>query len=322
MRGKFIPMSIILHIGHSKTGSSAIQILLARNADLLALHGYIYPSDDNFLNAKKGYISSGNYRAFYNINSYSDSRRYVYSGEAFFRDIGNKVGAYNYIYENRLKIEKIILYTRDLFEHCCSSWGQRVKRDQSSESLSSYACKYTLYNRVMRTIKNLEALNVNYCIYNYSRHKKDISCHFIESMIEDKDKVYEMFRSIEFISHRVNRSLSVSEYEFQRVMNLNFPFPVHRFISDKLVNELPEIQSSFPKITAEAAKKLRLNNEAQAALLNEKLSDTERVSCHVPENMISTSDDEEFVFNREQILKIAEGIRGLVEFTKNKERSR
>jgi len=53
---------IVLHIGFSKTGSSALQVFLSQNQNLLASYNYGYPEIDpyHFEKAKKGEISSGN----------------------------------------------------------------------------------------------------------------------------------------------------------------------------------------------------------------------------------------------------------------------
>src|SRR5476649_287445 len=53
-------MRVVLHIGAQKTGSSAIQVGLARNRDALAKIGCLYPTADNDKTALQGGITSGN----------------------------------------------------------------------------------------------------------------------------------------------------------------------------------------------------------------------------------------------------------------------
>jgi len=53
-------LKLTLHIGHGKTGTSALQSFLALNENLLLEYGICYPKNYTFDAAKKGYISSGN----------------------------------------------------------------------------------------------------------------------------------------------------------------------------------------------------------------------------------------------------------------------
>lgn len=51
---------IYLHIGQPKTGTSSIQVFLAKNAEKLKQHGYLYPELESLEDARKGEITSGN----------------------------------------------------------------------------------------------------------------------------------------------------------------------------------------------------------------------------------------------------------------------
>jgi len=53
-------MNLYLHIGHGKTGSSALQSFLALNSNLLENYRIEYPEHASFENAINGKISSGN----------------------------------------------------------------------------------------------------------------------------------------------------------------------------------------------------------------------------------------------------------------------
>jgi len=52
--------TVYLHIGIYKTGSSALQVLFAQNADALLAQGLTYPSSASVSGAKRGLITSGN----------------------------------------------------------------------------------------------------------------------------------------------------------------------------------------------------------------------------------------------------------------------
>ena len=54
------PTTVYLHIGAPKTGTSAIQVALARNRAILAQHNVIYPEAPSDKLALDGHINSGN----------------------------------------------------------------------------------------------------------------------------------------------------------------------------------------------------------------------------------------------------------------------
>lgn len=76
-----MPGTIYLHIGHAKTGTSAIQTALVRNRSLLARHGLLYPQARSDSDAEKGIVTSGNGRAL---------RSVLWSPEAFDKISANK----------------------------------------------------------------------------------------------------------------------------------------------------------------------------------------------------------------------------------------
>ena len=51
---------LFLHGGAPKTGTSAIQVLLARHAEALAERGVVYPEGHLFEAARRGQVTAGN----------------------------------------------------------------------------------------------------------------------------------------------------------------------------------------------------------------------------------------------------------------------
>src|SRR5580692_10729513 len=62
-----MPATVYFHIGAAKTGTSAIQVGLARNRDALAKHGVIYPKSRSDALAVQGLITSGNGELLYSL---------------------------------------------------------------------------------------------------------------------------------------------------------------------------------------------------------------------------------------------------------------
>ena len=85
---------VFIHAGHSKTGSSFIQAVLARNAATLRARSLHYPRGGNFQAAENFEISAGNFR-FKDIMSNParfdaitrEGENIVLSSEYFFHEI-------------------------------------------------------------------------------------------------------------------------------------------------------------------------------------------------------------------------------------------
>ena len=64
---------LILHIGHRKTGSSAIQSWLAVNGASLGGAGFAYPEHASFSEAQKGRVTQGNGRLIFRCRLHVES---------------------------------------------------------------------------------------------------------------------------------------------------------------------------------------------------------------------------------------------------------
>lgn len=153
-------MPLTMHIGHDKTGSSAIQSALAGNTGLLAEYGITYPQDPTIYDAAKGYISSGNRSVFLDTTTGSISDDLLFSGEAFVKDIIAKNDIWSRMVELKGEIDRVIIYTRNLFGHFFSQWGQSIKRGGGSRLPSGYAQNYNVYPNILSVIHSLEEIGI------------------------------------------------------------------------------------------------------------------------------------------------------------------
>ena len=121
--------TIVLHIGHGKTGSSYLQSCLALNRDKLLALGIDYPWHRSFAKATAGSISSGNGANFlkYLPDLNAESEIVVFSSEFLFANLLASTQFKDLLNSEKYRIE-VLLYTRNLFEMKFSSWGQAVKR--------------------------------------------------------------------------------------------------------------------------------------------------------------------------------------------------
>ena len=306
----FLMQEIILHIGHGKTGTSYLQSCLALNKQKLLNIGIDYPEDSSFSSAKKGEITSGNPSPFFNnylnIDSLTNKERILFSNEGFYETLlrGNReFKSFNNIkffekYSNKLKV---ILYARNLFSHFFSIWAQQVKRSSLIADIDTFLKDRPVSDcaLIIDWLKLSKQFGFKLIIKNYSNHKNNLLNVFLEDLIEEKNK------NIKFIlplNKRVNRSLTFSEYEIQRICNfLNISKPP---LSDLLVNQLPDIKSMKIKCSMESYNIVKISNIEIVNSINNQIDKNESIKIETKEAVVYRENDIENSALKEDQIKI------------------
>jgi hypothetical protein len=226
---------LILHIGATKTGTSAIQSALARNRATLLANGILYPVnkevDDK---AKAGRVTGGNGALFRSLyNKYPDSpQRALRKFEADLRHLASddKANALLFSHERGGGVEpellselkaifsryfdrvQVIYYVRHLTDHAISQYGEYVKRRGMKAAFNAFAPKYRA--RFKRTIETYESVfgrdDIEYVLYDDVRRK----------LFRDFLQRVGLPSSIDYQEpERVNRSLTADEIEVLRHVN-------------------------------------------------------------------------------------------------------
>ena len=259
----------IIHIGHGKTGSSAIQTYLAQNRTGLASKNINYPFHKSLDWAKDGKISSGNGRLLLDLKNAVGND--LYSDETLCARLDDeKIAGIQSLYKDGVNY---ICYTRDFFDHAVSAWGQNVKR--SGYKFGFYRFMKNVYgghlNQLLSWLERAQEQDLNLKVFNYSRHRHNIVGHFAHLILgASSDDFLTQFPPQQAV---VNRSLTLAEYEVQRLMNVHFPKKTSTFVSDVFVNELPNIKSERPKI----------NRELYEFARNKFLPVIEAINVYLPE---------------------------------------
>src|SRR5215208_6566836 len=186
---------LILHIGATKTGTSAIQSALARNRATLLANGVYYPEYDADEKAQAGRVTGGNgaiFRALYDeyqaspekalknfdtrlqkLNSASKAHTLLFSHE---RAAGIEPGLLSQIgaiFSRHFDRVQVIYYVRHLTDHAISQYGEYVKRRGMKISFSAFAPKYRA--RFKDTIENYESVfpddDIEYVSYDSVRNE-------------------------------------------------------------------------------------------------------------------------------------------------------
>ena len=302
-------MTTLLHIGHNKTGSSAIQSFLALNAGRLEAFGWTYPDDPGLAAARAGEISIGNLGAFRQFRPGTASGNTLFSSELLFFSLA----ADSEDFEQLLALGpdcRVLIFTRDLFGYLLSHWGQEIKRGGVTAGVVETVLKERIYAKLLKLLARFDDHGIAYRVRNYSPHSRDIFRAFLSELMPGQEAAF--LEGAAIPSHLVNRGLTLAEYEVQRLFNLYLPrvttFP---FVSDRVVNELPDIPSERPVLPDDVVGEVQRQNAADAEALNALLPEGEAVSLDYDPGS-SVAETGTYTFSAEQLDVLVRGVSDLV----------
>ena len=302
--------SMFIHIGHGKTGSSFLQSILALNSELLSASGLFYPAAPTNPAAANGKITSGNGRLLFENADYgsTDAGTVVFSGETLFRDLrqGKRADLLASL-QQRYQVT-ICVYTRDVFEHSFSRWAQNVKRGGVSLDLNQYLIANPLgpWQLVRDWLRLSCEYGFNFVVRNYSRHKHDL----LETFFYDLSGSDSIVSTLERPPNRtVNRSLSFSEFEIQRLFNMVEKKRSSLYISDAVVNELPDVESAQLRCSYEAYECVKDHNVGVVEELNASIPADEAVQVECSDEVCEADSSLVESISMEQLAVMSKGIK-------------
>jgi len=273
------PKKIILHIGHGKTGSSAIQSALARNHELLKTAGILYPEGKASDPARRGEVTSGNVeienwfegqvipaaRAAEGFGTVLFSNENLFHAfDAFLERHGD--------YEQEFAFE-IVLFVREPFEKLNSAFQQAVKRRGFAGNISEVAVADTDADRAAQILRTLDQRGVPFRLFNYSALRRQAVQAFFEHL-----GVWDLIRSGgQADVGTVNRSLTAAELDFLLHVNQLFGAEFGSVIADALVHRLPDLKADMVPIDADTAERFRLRKIQAVETINAFLPAEEKL---------------------------------------------
>ncbi|WP_219785665.1 hypothetical protein [Celeribacter sp. PS-C1] len=230
---------IYLHIGHLKTGSSALQVAFARSKDALREHGYIYPDHRSTELALSGKFTAGNvlpHRLIENLETALDEARpdekVLFSSEGLFDDldaedcqIANLVGRGAEI--------SVLLFLRHPIEFAISTYQQTVQGAGYEGTLEEFLPVFDKFHQVERVLTRLEALGIGVTIKSFDRTKM-VLIDEVELWLGLPKNTLQRLGDAP-----VNRSLSRAEQAFLRRLSGHLGVSGSDHIGASLVNGLP-----------------------------------------------------------------------------------
>lgn len=288
-------MNVYLHIGHTKTGSSALQSFLAENAGLLAAYGILYKENGSFGRAKKGFITSGNLNPerwdreiLQTVKRNETNKDLLFSNEDLMHKIIMKPE--KLIALNRAVNLTVILFVRNPVDHMFSAYGQAVKRGGETREMGEWSSEYRLPNQVCRVLETCRTSGVDLKLINYSK-VDSVEKAFIPLLLKEESGAF--FERAVFREQAVNRSLNRFEYELQRQFNRFYGKSSSRFVSDALVDQIPEVVSEKEYVGREVLEKFVSVNRDKSDCINGFLDEEQRLECTIPETIQSARESYE-----------------------------
>ena len=287
---------LFLHIGHGKTGTSAIQSALAIASEELAKRGISYPIQPSLRDrASRLEITSGNWQPNPEI-SLSDqlleiekknqnNSKIVLSSESLFWLIPDLIQRKN-SWENFIDLH-IILAVREVDEMLSSEYQQRVKRHGDSMPLEQFIrARHFVSSHHAKAAEIIELMSqssIESTIINYSVHKHDITQQVFKSIGAE-----DLYPADNINGAIINRSLSKKELEILITINALYyrKFPlISTRISDALIKNQPQLKAQKCKITRQQLEKVYEKNNTYLQAINSRLEPNEKLTlpssfCH------------------------------------------
>jgi hypothetical protein len=269
---------VILHIGLPKTGSSAIQNFLALNADLLERLGYHYLAP-NPCDAFE--ITSGNAEPLFEIVKAKDNysianfiseyihpdKTSILSTEVISHFTQEDWKWINDAFSNfGVKIEKIILFTRDVLPYLVSAYDQIIKRHGEWSEFHDWVkiaeWQHFSASQNLMAVFNRTLLSA----IHYGTHEKAIFNKFID---EIGISMNDLPAGFHFNKTTVNRSLSKRERFFLKKVNKTLGQDYGLKLSNHFISYNPLGKSEKPEIGSATLEIVRTRFQSQVDTLNQ-----------------------------------------------------
>ena len=294
---------IILHIGHGKTGTTATQMFLAKNSELLRKHGIYYDEHRSLPKARAGLITSGNINShdpdwfksqiIRNAKSQKNYTKFLYSSEVMF-DLHEELIENILRYKNKHHFT-LILSVRNPVEMLSSHYVQAVKRAGYIKTIEEYEPVEKTIIKSLNLIKLCSENDIDIKLLNYSFHKKEITGKILELLGLESIQFGNMDDQYQL---NLNRSLNKSELkliiEVNRVLGRKFG----QLLSDNLVEQLPDVTGDSVHIPIAVYEKFKARVTEAVNYVNKHLPQDEQLTL---EYIQSDKEDDDIHLNQSQI---------------------
>lgn len=323
---------VILHIGFHKTGSSALQVFLATNADRLAAAGIGYPYPDPEHIVATGGCSGNAVQVLYRggfmdgikVGENVESRL----TEAYFETLAGVIVAVpqhtalvsseilsvnakenmtNFIERLRSFHDvEVVCFVRDPFDFVFSCWRQKFKNSPNAPSFSNFIDEVLDDKKkslsMLGSFDFFHSLDLPLAVLNFDHHRSDIAASFLRSI-----GAISLIDQVEVTTAReANRSLTPSEACLailvnEKINNANFSAT---FLRAALSREKPKSREYYNR---ELHQRILDRFASTIALINGHLPDDQKLATEV-----RNRPDADFVIVPEDVALLLELVEKLV----------
>ncbi len=317
---------LFLHIGQTKTGSSAIQDFLFHNTALLAEFGIDYPpppppppqnrhTDLPFgatnLIAPAGVFNQWDALILKHCRTAAGEADLLFSGEWVFEQISRAPQRLARLVEGLPASFhlKAMLYLREVVPHFRSAYLQRVKDPGFGGTPADFLAYYCAPCEVLGCIKTLRSLGVDVTIRKY--RAEGLLADFGDWLLGERADAF--LARAAFIDAPANRSLTRGEAELLRQISracAEYPYNLALSIGRRLFEQAPEVAAEPPYLSAALLAELKEKFAGTVAEINELVEPEQRLSTDfsLPEGTANRPDSGVYRFNQKQLALIARGI--------------
>ena len=274
---------IFLHIGHPKTGSSALQTAFARGALQLADAGLVYLFHRANRRAEVGTVTSGNIdlrtdwlweQVAKRSREVSDIQATLFSSEVIYPQIPNRLSELAEL--NAQTPVTIILCVRDPFETVQSQYQQAVKNGGETRGIDKFSESENNITIAAAIARGCESHGIGLHLVNYGLHKRNLLLKVLEPVGLDPSVIDQMTAAIS--TGTINRSLTLAEHAFVREANRQIGRRAGIAISGALIHELPDVRADKIALSDASLKHLEERLKPDLEVVNTYLGPEEQLT--------------------------------------------
>lgn len=262
---------LILHAGHPKTGTSALQCAFARSIPRLAAQGIHYPAPSDLAAVQAGTVSSGNIHAPRLAERYRAAAprvppegRLLFSTEAAFRVLPAEPAPLEALLRDGVPVE-IVLYLRNPVSLARSVYAQMVEGRGLQAPFDDFLEGFAFLDSVERFLDLCDRLGVPMWVWNYAT-APSAAFEVMEGVLDlpegtlDRPPV-----------GRVNRSLGRAEIRILQQIAARSGQEAAAAVGRALCDRLPELPPDPPQASAAAYGAYARRVAPQVARMNARL---------------------------------------------------
>jgi hypothetical protein len=280
---------LLLHVGHAKTGATALQAALARSIPDLASHGIHYPAPPDAETGRAGQAPGANLHAPDIAERYRAERRraepdhkILFSAEAGFYVFPEDPSALSHLLADGVAIE-VILFIRNPATLARAVYAQMVQRLGVTEDFDTFLVEFGFLHEVERFLDLATELGLPIWVWNYSDDPNAV-LPVMEDILSVPPGTLEP-------AHvpPVSRSLTRMEIKVVQALIASHGAGAAAAAADALCARLPDIPPDPPMASAAAYSAFSRRIAPQIARINARLDPSVQYRLEAYEEAFGTT---------------------------------